>query len=63
MKLYRIINASFWAIVAVALSIAVVIEWGKNAACPAQSLVLACAFYTASCAALCGVIDQTIQGK
>ena len=62
MKLYRIINASFWAIVAVALSIAVVIEWSKNGY-PAQSLVLACAFYTASCAALCGVIDQTIQGK
>lgn len=62
MKLYRIINASFWAIVAVALSIAVVIEWSSKAA-PAQSLVLACAFYMAACAALCGVIDQTIQGK
>ena len=62
MKLYRIINASFWAIVAVALSIAVVIEWSKNG-CPAQSLVLGCTFYMASCAALCGVIDQTIQGK
>jgi hypothetical protein len=62
MKLYRIINASFWAIVAVALSIAVVIEWSSKAA-PAQSLVMACAFYTAACAALCGVIDQTIQGK
>lgn len=63
MKTVRIINAAFWAVVAIALCIAVVIEWSGKIACPAQSLVIACAFYMASCAALCGVIDQTIQGK
>lgn len=62
MKTKRIINASFWAVVAIALCIAVVIEWAKQG-CPAQSLVMGCTFYLTSCAALCGVIDQTIQGK
>lgn len=35
MKTVRIINAAFWASVAIALCIAVVIEWSSKIACPA----------------------------
>lgn len=62
MKTVRIINAAFWAVVAIALCIAVTVEWIKQG-CPEQSVVIGCVYYLASSVALCVVIDQTIQGK
>lgn len=62
MKTVRIINAAFWAVVAIALCIAVTVEWIKQG-CPEQSVVIGCVYYLASSAALCRVIDQSIQGK
>lgn len=62
MKVKRIINASFWAAVAIALCIAVVIVWAKTCA-PVKSIVLGCTFYLLLSVGLCTVIDQHIQGK
>lgn len=62
MKTVRIINAAFWAAVAIALCIAVTVEWIKQG-CLVQSVVIGCVYYLASSVALCGVIDKTIQGK
>lgn len=62
MKTVRIINAAFWAVVAVALCIAVTLEWTKQG-CPAESVIIGCVYYLAVNVALCVVIDQTIQGK
>ena len=62
MKLKRIINALFWAVVAIALCIAVVITWAKTCV-PVKSIVFGCTFYLLNCVGLCVVIDQTIKGK
>lgn len=62
MKTVRIINAAFWAVVAIALCIAVTVEWIKQG-CPEQSLIIGCVFYLAISAAFCRVIDLSIQGK
>lgn len=62
MKTVRIINAAFWAVVAIALCIAVTVEWIKQG-CLAQSVIIGCVYYLASSAALGRVIDLTIQGK
>lgn len=62
MKTVRIINVAFWAVVAIALCIAVTVEWIKQG-CPEQSIIIGCVYYIASSVALCGLIDKTIQGK
>ena len=62
MKKFRILNLVFWTILALACCIGVSIAW-YNQGCPIQSLVIACVYYTATCAGLCGVIDYSLQGK
>lgn len=62
MKTVRIINAAFLAVVAIALCIAVTLEWIKQG-CPAKSVIIGCVYYLASSVTLCVVIDKTIQGK
>jgi tryptophan-rich sensory protein len=58
----RIINAIAWAIIAVTICIAVVIEW-RHQGCPIKSLVIGCAMYTAMAAGIGATIDQTIKEK
>ena len=60
MKRARIINAIAWAIIAVTICIAVVIEW-HHKGCEVKSLVIACAIYTAMATGIGATIDQTIK--
>lgn len=62
MKRARIINAIAWAIIAVTICIAVVIEW-HHQGCEVKSLAIACAMYTAMAAGIGATIDQTIKEK
>lgn len=62
MKRARIINAIAWAIIAVAICIAVVIEWHQQG-CEVKSLAIACAMYTAMAAAVGGTIDATLKER
>lgn len=62
MKRARIINVIVWVAIAVALCSMVVLQW-YNQGCELKSLIIACVFYTMMPATICGVIDQTIQGK
>lgn len=58
----RKINAIVWIAIAVAICIAVVIEW-HHQGCEVKSLAIACAMYTAMAAGLGATIDQTIKEK
>lgn len=60
MKRARIINAIAWAVIAVAICIAVVIEWHQQG-CKVKSLAIACTMYTAMAAGMGATIDITIK--
>lgn len=60
MKRARIINAIAWAIIAVTICIAVVIEWHHHG-CEVKSLAIACTMYTAMATGMGATIDQTIK--
>ena len=62
MKRARKINAIAWAVIAVALSAWVTIEW-HNQGCELKSLILASAFYTTFCAAIGAMVDLAIQER
>lgn len=61
-KTKRIINAAFWAAIAIAITIYVCIVW-HNMGCEVKSLIAAIFWYMSAPAALCAVFDATIQGK
>lgn len=61
-KTKRIINAAFWAVLSIAITIYVCIVW-HNMGCGLYSLIAAVVWYIIAPAALCAVIDETIQGK
>lgn len=50
MRKARIINAIFWAAIAIFLNVGVYTTWDANG-CPTSSLILGCAVFTVLCAA------------
>ena len=58
----RIINAIVWIALAVAVCIAVVIEW-HHQGCEVKSLAIACVMYTGMAVGIGATIDQTIKEK
>lgn len=62
MKTKRIINAAFWAAIAIGITILVCVEWHKQG-CDERSLIAAIAWFMCAPAALCATIDAAIQGK
>ena len=60
MKAKRIINGAFWAIIAVALSVIVCLEWHNNG-CDRTALLVAIIFYTVISAGFAYIVDQTIK--
>lgn len=61
-KTKRIINAAFWAAIAITITIYVCIVWHQQG-CEWNSLIAAIFWYMTAPAALCATIDATIQGK
>lgn len=62
MKTARIINATIWAIIAIAVIVCTCISWSAQGA-GTVSMLAAVVFYSINAAGLAYVIDQTIQGK
>lgn len=62
MKAKRIINAVFWAVLAIVLVVYVCIEWHRQG-CSVSSLALAAALYLAGCGAFWFIFDEHIRGN
>jgi len=60
MKAKRIINGTFWAIIAIVLSTIVCLEWHENG-CDWTALLVAIIFYTVLSAGFAYMVDQTIK--
>lgn len=56
------INAAIWLAVAIIVSIAVIAEWTTKCY-ETRILILAGTWYVLQVGIICGVIDQSIQGK
>lgn len=61
-KKKRIINAAIWLAVAIIVNIAVVAEWTTKCH-ETRILILAETWHVLQVGIICGVIDQSIQGK
>lgn len=62
MKTKRIINATFWTVLAVVLVVYVCIEWHRQG-CGVSSLVLAAAVYMIGCGGFGFIADEHIRGN